>query len=61
MKMWKTPSMKAYKQWAILTVPLAYKLQFLRFVHSSMYNIIWKAWAPLKIKNHAWIAYQNRF
>jgi hypothetical protein len=28
----------------------AYKLQFLGLVHSSMYNIIWKAWAPPKVK-----------
>jgi hypothetical protein len=43
-------------EWPIL----AYKLQFLGLVRSDMYNIVWKAWAPLKAKNHAWIAIQNR-
>jgi hypothetical protein len=38
----------------------AYKLQFYGLEESSMYNIIWKAWAPPKVKNHAWLAYQNR-
>jgi hypothetical protein len=38
----------------------AYKMQFLGLIESSMYKIVWKAWAPPKAKNHAWIALQNR-
>jgi hypothetical protein len=38
----------------------AYKMQFLGLVHSSMSAIVWKAWAPPKVKNHAWLALQNR-
>jgi hypothetical protein len=25
-----------------------------------MFKMVWKAWAPPKVKNHAWIAIQNR-
>jgi hypothetical protein len=38
----------------------AYEAQFLGLVHSDMYSIIWKAWAPPKAKHHAWLAIQNR-
>jgi hypothetical protein len=38
----------------------AYKLQFLGLVESCMYKLVWKAWAPPKVKNHAWLALQNR-
>jgi hypothetical protein len=38
---------------------LAYEAQFLGLVHSDMYSIIWKAWAPPKAKHHAWLAIQN--
>jgi hypothetical protein len=37
---------------------LAYKMQFLGLVHSSKYKIIWKAWAPPKVKYHALLACQ---
>jgi hypothetical protein len=33
----------------------AYKLQFLGLIESSMYKFVWKAWAPPKVKNHAWL------
>jgi hypothetical protein len=35
-------------------------MQFLGLVHSSMDKMIWKAWAPPKMKNHAWLALQNK-
>jgi hypothetical protein len=38
----------------------AYKFQFLGLVESSMNKLIWKVWAPPKVKNHAWLALQNR-
>jgi hypothetical protein len=38
---------------------LAYKLQFLGVVHSDVNNIVWKAWAPPKVENHAWLSVQN--
>jgi hypothetical protein len=38
----------------------AYKMQFLGLIESSMFKMVWKAWAPPKVKNHAWIAIQNR-
>jgi hypothetical protein len=38
----------------------AYKLQFLGLVRSEMHAIVWKAWAPPKFKNHAWLALQNK-
>jgi hypothetical protein len=38
----------------------AYKLQFFGLVESSLYKIVWKAWATPKAKNHGWLALQNR-
>jgi hypothetical protein len=38
----------------------AYQMQFLGLVYSPMYKMIWKAWAPPKTKNHAWLALQNK-
>jgi hypothetical protein len=38
----------------------AYELQFHGLVYSEMDTIVWKAWAPPKVKHHAWIALQNR-
>jgi hypothetical protein len=38
----------------------AYKLQFFGLVESNMNNIVWRAWAPPKVKNHAWLSLQNR-
>jgi hypothetical protein len=38
----------------------AYKLQFFGLIESSMYKLMWKAWAPAKVKNHAWLVLQNR-
>jgi hypothetical protein len=38
----------------------AYKLQFFGLVDSSLYKIVWKAWATPKAKNHGWLALQNR-
>jgi hypothetical protein len=29
-------------------------------VHFDMNSIVWKAWAPPKVKNHAWLALQYR-
>jgi hypothetical protein len=42
------------------TAASAYKLQFFGLIHSEMNNVVWKAWAPPKCKNHAWLALQNR-
>jgi hypothetical protein len=33
----------------------AYKLQFFGLIKSSMYKLVWKAWAPPKVKNYAWL------
>jgi hypothetical protein len=38
----------------------AYKLQFFGLIESSMYKLMWKAWARAKVKNHAWLVLQNR-
>jgi hypothetical protein len=38
----------------------AYKLQFFGLIESSMYKVVWKAWATPKAKHHAWLALQNR-
>jgi hypothetical protein len=38
----------------------AYKLQFLGLIESPINKIVWKAWTPPKVKNHAWLALQNR-
>jgi hypothetical protein len=38
----------------------AYELQFFGLVHSSVNTTIWKTWAPLKVKHHAWLVYQGR-
>jgi hypothetical protein len=35
----------------------AYKLQFLGLVESLMQKLVWKAWAPPKVKNHAWLSF----
>jgi hypothetical protein len=37
-----------------------YKLQFFSLVESSLYTIVWKFWDLPKVKNHAWLALQNR-
>jgi hypothetical protein len=49
---------KLTKDWQYTTA-LAYKLQFFGLIHSEMNNIVCKAWAPPKFKNHAWLALQN--
>jgi hypothetical protein len=41
-------------------VASAYELRFFGLVHSSMNTMIWKAWAPSKVKHHAWLVYQGR-
>jgi hypothetical protein len=38
----------------------AYKLQFFSLVETSMYKLVSIAWAPHKMKNHAWLVLQNR-
>jgi hypothetical protein len=38
----------------------AYNLQFSGLTESSLNKIVWKGWAPPKVKNHAWLALQNR-
>jgi hypothetical protein len=38
----------------------AYKLQFFSLMESSINKIVWKAWAPPKVKNDAWLALQSR-
>jgi hypothetical protein len=38
----------------------AYNLQFLGLIESPLNNLVWKVWAPPKVKNHAWLALQNR-
>jgi hypothetical protein len=38
----------------------AYNLQFFGLIESSLYKLIWKAWATPKAKHHAWLALQNR-
>ena len=38
----------------------AYKAQFLGMVLSPMDKMIWKAWAPPKVKFFAWLALQDR-
>jgi hypothetical protein len=38
----------------------AYKLQFFGLIESSLHKLVWKAWAPPKVKNHAWLVLQNR-
>jgi hypothetical protein len=42
------------------SVASAYELHFHGLVYSNMDFIMWKAWAPPKVKQHAWIALQNR-
>lgn len=38
----------------------AYKAQFLGMMPSDMKSLVWKAWAPSKIKHFAWLALQNK-
>lgn len=38
----------------------AYKAQFLGMVNSPMEQMVWKAWAPRKVKFFAWLALQDR-
>lgn len=38
----------------------AYKAQFLGMVLSPLDRMVWKAWAPLKVRFFAWLALQNR-
>jgi hypothetical protein len=38
----------------------AYKLQLFGLIESCMNKMVWKVWAPPKVKNHAWLALQNR-
>jgi hypothetical protein len=38
----------------------AYKAQFFGAISSNMNKLVWKAWAPPKIKFFAWLAIQNR-
>ncbi|XP_044441534.1 uncharacterized protein [Triticum aestivum] len=38
----------------------AYKAQFLRMVLSPIHRMVWKAWAPPKVKFFAWLALQDR-
>ena len=38
----------------------AYKAQFFGATHTNMNKLVWKAWAPPKIKFFAWLAIQNR-
>jgi hypothetical protein len=37
-----------------------YKLQNFGLIESPFNKIVWKAWAPPKVKHHAWLALQNR-
>jgi hypothetical protein len=34
----------------------AYKLQYFSLIESPINKVVWKAWAPPKVKNHAWLA-----
>jgi hypothetical protein len=36
-----------------------YKMQFLGLIESSIFKIVWKAWAHAKVKNRGWIDLQN--
>jgi hypothetical protein len=38
----------------------AYDMQFMGAISSSIYETVWKAWAPPKVKFFAWLATQNR-
>jgi hypothetical protein len=38
----------------------AYELQFLGSTFSTLYNSMWKMWAPPKIKFFTWLVFQNR-
>lgn len=38
----------------------AYNAQFLTITRSAMYKVVWKAWAPPKVKFLAWLAIQDR-
>jgi hypothetical protein len=38
----------------------AYKLQFFGLIETPINKVVWKAWAPPKVKNHTWLASQNR-
>jgi hypothetical protein len=38
----------------------AYTFQFFGLIESPMNKLIWKAWAPPKVKNHVWLALRNR-
>ncbi|KAM3309857.1 hypothetical protein ACQJBY_030885 [Aegilops geniculata] len=44
----------------IYTASTAYKAQFLRMTLSPMDRMVWKAWAPPKVKFFAWLALQDR-
>ena len=37
-----------------------YKVRFLGMTFSPMEQIVWKAWAPPKVKFFAWLALQDR-
>ena len=44
----------------IYTASTAYKAQFLGLTLSPMDRMVWKAWAPPKVKFFAWLALQDR-
>jgi hypothetical protein len=37
----------------------AYEIQFIGFIASNMNKLVWRAWAPLKVKFFAWLLLQN--
>lgn len=43
------------------SVASAYKAQFLGATSTNMNRMVWKIWAPPKVKFFAWLAIQNRF
>jgi hypothetical protein len=42
------------------TSKTAYEIQFLGSIASNMNKMVWKVWAPPKVKFFAWLATQNR-
>uniref|UniRef100_A0A453SE28 Reverse transcriptase zinc-binding domain-containing protein n=1 Tax=Aegilops tauschii subsp. strangulata TaxID=200361 RepID=A0A453SE28_AEGTS len=44
----------------IYTAATAYKAQFLGLTLSPLDRMVWKAWAPPKVKFFAWLAIQDR-
>ena len=46
--------------WKHATASTAYKAQFLGLTLSPMDHMVWKAWAPPKVKFFAWLALQDR-